>query len=1134
MASNFDFLAPLSPELKSYASRAEQHALSDPRAACFYARFALEQTVYWLYRHTPQLHIPYSDAKLNTLIKEQSFKDHLPHGLFGKIKAIQISGNNAVHKKTSPSISDSTHIVKELHHLLKWVLLNYSSYPAPSAFNGALFPAPQAGVKKQSQESLKKLEQELDEAKTIAELYKVKAEQTEAELQEVKAKLDAILTERHQEIEQLDLDEADTRKFLIDVSLHEAGWTDTHIKTEVEVSGMPVSTNPSGIGFVDYVLLGSNHKPIAVVEAKRSMLDPQLGRQQAKLYADCLEQQHGQRPFIYYSNGYDTYFWDDQHENPRQVAGFHRQERLERITWRHDNARPLSEVEIKAEITNRDYQIEAITRVCEEFTNNRRKALIHMATGTGKTRTAVSLVDRMIRANRAERVLFLADRTALVTQAGRAFKAHLPKLNSSITTLGSGDHQTSKIVLATYQTLSGYINRFKSSGERELSIGHFDLIIVDEAHRSVYKKYGEIFNYFDALMVGLTATPRDEESRDTYDVFGLATGEPTFSYDLPQAVREGYLVNFKVINAKLKFLREGITYSKLKDAADRDEYEEMFRDEETGELPDQVSRAALNKWVFNKQTTIEALRLLFDKGYRINGGETLGKTIIFARNHRHALHIEKVFNELYPELPNFCRVIDSHDKKAQSTLDEFANEEDIKPQIAISVDMLDTGVDVPSIVNLVFFKPVYSKTKFHQMIGRGTRLCEDLYGPGEHKTGFRIIDLLGNFEFFEQQPDRVSPPLPITLTARVYQHKLKLLRTLQSTEGSDGLKTDLWESISGFVNKIDDEHYATKSALEAVEEWKKNTSVTKIDDEQAIRFKTTISSLPAKLDKDDYNAKRFDVFCHKIQIALLSEPKLFIKLKKQMVQLLAQLETLESLPPIRAKLSLISNAQTEGWWEDIDVETLDILRLDIRGLISLIPKVQTKIVYTAIKEDELLNPDSLEYEVDLETMSLTPTQYKVRVESFLKQHKDHEAINKVWTGKRLEESDLNALNELLFSTSDLGSQSDFEEVYGADATLNLPLFIRQMVGLEEQAVKAAFADYLLSGAYNANQIRLVSLMIEMLCEDGVLSIDRVFEDRSILEIHPMGIMGVFEEIDLHRIMGVVTEFNESVGYGMAA
>ena len=684
--SNFAFLPKLFDTIQSAARKAEAQILGDPRTACFYSRFALETLVHWLYRHEPSLKFPY-EQHLSALLHAPAFQNLLPDNLSYKLRLIQKVGNQAVHRPQPIHQYDALQSVKELHHLCYWLTRTY----APDAsregagWRGDRIPKPLSTADVVPRVELEALEQKLAEQSQLALKRQQEKDALDAELLSLRQQL----LEARKLAEQLedthDYSEADTRKYLIDLDLRRVGWDlEQPNVREYEVSGMP---NPSGKGFADYVLWGDDGKPLAVVEAKKTTVDPTTGKQQAKLYADCLEQMHGQRPLIFYTNGYQTRLWDDTTYPPRRVAGFYKKEELTRLILRRSQRQNLDGTEIREAIVERYYQKRAIVNIFEQFNQQRRKALLVMATGTGKTRTAIALVDVLQRAGWVKRALFLADRKSLVKQACNAFKAHLPE--SSPVNLVTEKDTEGRVYVSTYQTMMGLIDETKG-GELRFGVGHFDLVIIDEAHRSVYQKYGAIFRYFDSLLVGLTATPREEVDKNTYDLFELESGVPTDAYELELAVKDGFLVPPKVQQVDLRFPREGIDYDSLSEE-EKAQWENLDWGENVDpeSIPDRVNSAAINSWLFNKDTVDKVLQHLMEHGHKVDGGDRLAKTIVFARNHDHAKFIEERFNLHYPHYAgHFARVIDNYEKYNESLIDDFS-QRDKSPHLAISVDMLD-------------------------------------------------------------------------------------------------------------------------------------------------------------------------------------------------------------------------------------------------------------------------------------------------------------------------------------------------------------------------------------------------------------------------------------------------------------
>jgi type I restriction enzyme, R subunit len=692
MTRNFSFLQAEWPDLHAEAARAELAALSDPRTACFYARRTLELAVVWLFQaeggpsngQKGKLQMPYK-PDLSAFLFEPSFKALVGAGLHAKMDVIRRQGNNAVHSARPVSQQDALAALRELFQVAFWLARNYgrnvAARPAPSLqFCADLLPRPadestmQTAVQASAQttqaalQKLSALAEELAARDAALAAAQQKSNALDAELAQLRAEVAAAKAANIATPDAHDYNEAQTRDVYIDLLLSEAGWAlDQARDREFEVQGMP---NSHGVGYADYVLWGDDGKPLAVVEAKRTKRDALVGQQQAKLYADGLQAQFGQRPLIYFTNGFEHWLWDDLHYPPRPVQGFHKKDELQLLVQRRSSAKPLASLAIKPEIVERHYQQRAIRRIGETFEKDRqRKALVVMATGAGKTRTVIALVELLQRANWAKRVLFLADRVALVNQAANAFKLHLP--DAAAVNLVTEKETEGRVYVCTYPTMMGLINE-THDGERRFGVGHFDLIIVDEAHRSIYQKYRAIFSYFDALLVGLTATPKDEIDRNTYGLFDLENGVPTDAYGLEDAIAEGYLVPPRAISVPLKFQREGIRYAELNED-EREQWDALDWNDDEGRAPDEVGAEAVNKWLFNTDTVDKVLEVLMRDGLKVTGGDRLGKTIIFAKNNAHAHFIAERFNANYPQYAGqFARVITYQTVYAQSLIDDFS------------------------------------------------------------------------------------------------------------------------------------------------------------------------------------------------------------------------------------------------------------------------------------------------------------------------------------------------------------------------------------------------------------------------------------------------------------------------------
>ena len=769
----------------------------------------------------------------------------------------------------------------------------------------------------------------------------------------------------------------------------------------------------------------------------------------------------------------------------------------------------------------RQHQRPALNAVKHALTTADRGKLI-MACGTGKTRTAIALVDVLMKANAVQKVLFLADRTSLVVQATNAFKANLP--DSAPVNLVDSKNQNGRVYLSTYQTMMGLIDEVNADGTRKYGTGMFDMIIVDEAHRSVYQKFGEIFKYFDSLLVGLTATPRDEVDRDTYALFGLESGVPTDYYDLDQAIADGYLVPPKAFSVPLKFMRQGVKFNELSEQ-EKEHWNEL--DWGGDDAPEEVNASKINKELFNTGTVDKMLQHLMENGIKVEGGDMLGKTIIFAVNQNHANFIAERFDKNYPQYDGkFARVITHSTKYAQSLIDSFSKKELADPQIAISVDMLDTGIDVPEVVNLVFFKAVRSKVKFMQMIGRGTRLCKDLFAPGMDKKEFYIFDYCSNFEYFNENPDGAPVSTTEPLGQRLFKARLNLLSLLNAqdyqTEELAAVRQDIQQSLQTEVKSMNKDNFIVRDELEYVEQFQKDEAWNNLDDLAIGTLREHISKLPNELEAETLEAKLFDMLCYNIELAVLNkDAKAVLAYANKVIEIASKLESKGNIPVVAAQIKLIQDIQTEAYWEGITVPMLESMRKRIRGLVKLIEKTTSTIVYSML-DDEI--GEATEVDIPVVSSGVNIAQYRKRVESFIKANENHITIAKLKRGLALTPTDLKELERFVFEAQEVESKEKFEECFGTEQ--GLPLFIRSLVGLDRQAVQAAFSKYLQGTTYNEKQIRFVEMVIEHLTIRGTLQPEQLYEPP-FSQIHFEGIDGVFTGGDADNILNVVEAFNES-------
>ena len=612
--SNFDFI--LKNEIfKTFAEASveAEKSIAVANVSCtILCRRALELAVKWIYANDRELVLPYQN-NLSSLVYDINFKSMINEKVFNGMTYIMKLGNFSVHSNRKVTRKEAVLCLKYLFDFMDWLAYYYDSNYIETKFDEGKLPG-------ESSANLKKEEREELENKLVEKDEKI--EKILKENEELREKLTKQRASKKiaYNFKVSDISEFETRKQFIDLDLKIAGWDSTNIREEVEVKGMP---NTQEIGHVDYVLYGENGKPLAVVEAKRTSKDAKIGQQQAKLYADCLEKEYAQRPIIYYTNGKEIYMWDDVSYPERKVSGYYTQDELQLLIRRRNSKENLEHIYIANNIANRPYQLEAVKKVCESFEQKHRRALVVMATGTGKTRTAISLVDVLTSKNWVQNVLFLADRTELVKQAEKNFKKLLPDMSCcNLLSSKDGDPEESRIIFSTYQTMINCIDKMKSkNGITLFTPGHFDLIIIDEAHRSIYKKYQAIFDYFDGLLVGLTATPRDDVDKNTYKFFQLENNVPTFVYEYDEAVKQKYLVDYHTISTTTKFIERGIKYSELKEE-DREEYENLF---EEGEVQEEISSNAINSWLFNRDTIKIILEIVMQKGLKVEGGDKLRK-----------------------------------------------------------------------------------------------------------------------------------------------------------------------------------------------------------------------------------------------------------------------------------------------------------------------------------------------------------------------------------------------------------------------------------------------------------------------------------------------------------------------------
>ena len=914
-----------------------------------------------------------------------------------------------------------------------------------------------------------------------------------------------------------------TRKLYIDLYLKEAGWDVLEVENqifpgkagiEIKVEGMP---NPQGFGFCDYVLYGDNGMPLAIVEAKKTSIAPVTGKHQVDLYGDCMKAKYGYKPILYYTNGYQTYIMDGVYPD-RLVAGFHSKEELALMLQQRSRG-PITDMKVNTEIAGRHYQQQAITNLCEKFNSNRRRGLLVMATGTGKTRVSIALTDVLARNGWIKNVLFLADRTALVSQAKKNFAKLLP--NMSVCELSGGGEKdlNARLMFCTYQTMINYID----SENKKFTVGRFDLIIIDEAHRSIFNKYGSIFNYFDSLLVGLTATPKDEVDANTYGIFGCESGVPNFDYSLEEAIKDHYLVPYKVVNRTTSLLKHGIIYDNLTED-EKIQLENYYKslEEETMAtiLETDISSSKLFRKIYNETTCKQVLEDVMSNGIRVNQGETLGKTIIFAFNHHHADMIVKCFHELYPEYgANYCQLIDNQVNYADDLILKFDSDEEFR--IAVSVDMLDTGIDVPAVVNLVFFKSLRSKIKFVQMIGRGTRLCPDLFGPGKDKTHFLIFDYCANFEYFAMHPDESNGKETISLSQKLFMVQLDLLYELQSLRHQqnhfakayyDSIKKELIAEVKEMKNHS--ERIQVRDAMEYVDRFNDENNWASLSALEVKIIKDNLTLLVDSGLKGDHLAVSFDIRMKLIEVALLQGEITDAAKNIQVVRKCCAflLEKKATIPQVIEKVAQLKLLATEEYWQSTNLNDLETKRKELRDVMKFLEIIVLKWIDVNIGDVREDLPSDDPGVIDIRT-------YREKVLDYLLSHLDSITLRKIQNIEKIDIDDLKELERILWE--ELGTKEDYEEVSDTD---NLAAFVRSIVGLNQDAINEKFGAYLTGNNFNSMQQEYIKTIIDYVRENGDIT------NQDLLEKSPFDdydLIGMFGE-DISTIVSIVNILHDSI------
>ncbi|MDO9142337.1 MAG: DEAD/DEAH box helicase family protein [Methylobacter sp.] len=1113
-SQNFEFLRNAWPELASLAGFAERYTHADPQSAQTKLRNFAERCVDIVYSELSLPRTPMS--KFMELLSNDAFEAVTPKVVVDKLHAIRIHGNKAAHGD-KVSEQSAQWLLKEAFDLGRWLFVTYSQGDAATikAFEQ---PKPPQSAKADYKHERKALleqyaKQEAHMQVLLAELEaeREKATQwqrTEEELTQLKQQA---THNGQQAVNELHFDEAATRKQLINLQLAQAGWEigNTHqITLEEKVLYQPTIT---GDGYADYVLWDDNGKPLAVVEAKKAAVDAEKGRHQAKHYADGLEKMHGQRPVIFYTNGHDIWIWDDHPEQnypPRKLYGFYSKSSLQYQVRQRTERKPLNSVSAKADILgDRLYQHEALKRISERFETKQRKALAVQATGTGKTRLSIALTDVCMKAGWVKRVLFVCDRRELRKQAKNAYSEYL---SAPITVLTSKSVQDShnRIFIATYPAMIRLFEKFDP--------GFFDLIIADESHRSIYNIYGDLFRYFDALQVGLTATPVEMVSRSTCQLFGCDFKEPTCNYSLETAIEEGYLVPYQVVKHTTKFLRDGIKGHALS-------AEEIAELEDKGIDPNSLDFDAqeIDRAIYNKDTNRKILQNLMENGIRQADGQTLGKTIVFARNHKHAKLLETLFDELYPQYGGkFCHVIDNYDPRAEALIDDFkglGNNDQLT--IAISVDMLDTGIDVPEIVNLVFARPVKSPVKFWQMIGRGTRLCLNLFGAGKHKSHFQIFDHWGVVEYHGLKPREVSISQPKAMMQRLFEARLLLAKTaLHHAE------PDFFDCVAQWlhktVNSLDDNTLAVRDKWKVKRQMSDLETIRQFNANTVILQETEIAPLMQWLDiRGHSDAYQWDLLISQIQQQKLKKSNAD-DLTGEAINQLWQLQM--NLNQVKAKASTIKQCREPAWWQAASLDELEQLRIELRSIMQYRekgtgPRPEAPTV-------DITDSDEIHEQQSTYLKAVDMASYRLKVEQALTAlFEQNPILQKIRNGAPVTLAELDNLNALIHTQHPDIDLNILKGFY--DTAAPMEQILRSIVGMNADKVNQHFADFIQHyPSLNARQVQFLSLLKRQIAQSGAIEINSLYQ-------MPFAALGGLDQVftneqQIDDLLAIVTSFGK--------
>ncbi len=1117
---NFEYFRKHRPELASLGGFAEAYVYSDSASTLVKLRQLIEVLVAVVYEKL-KLTKPYQPALID-LLNEDSFKRVVPTVILNKIHIIRKYGNFAAHGET---INQKMALIalQESYDLCRW--LHVGIYKG-SQQELPIFqlPSNQENLSVAALKKNKNLEDQLaqQEAHIQVLLKQLEDQQSLVKPEEKTGKQSAEIYQNNINIvAELAFNEAETRERLIDTHFAEAGWIVSSTQnpqdlkdviTEFEVLHQPTN---SGKGYADYVMWGNNGKPLALLEAKKTAASVETGCQQARIYADGLEKMFGQRPIIFYSNGFETYIWNDaQKEPPRRIYGIYSKDSLEYAIAQRIQKKELLQIKPKIDIVDRGYQLQAIKAVSERFAMNYMKSLMVLATGTGKTRIAIALCDVLIHAGWVKRILLLCDRKELRKQANKAFRDFLPNEPRLVISAKTSHDKDKRIYLATYPSMMQCYQSF--------DVGYFDLIIADESHRSIYNRYRDLFLYFDARQIGLTATPKNFITHNTYKMFGCEEDNPTFFYGYEEAVyhKPPYLCPFEVIEHTTKFMRDGIKYKELSEEQRR-QLEEQIEDAENF----QADKDAINKQIFNKDTNRSIVRNLMENGIRDASGNKIGKSIIFARNHKHAVLLEELFNEMYPQYGGrFCTLIDnSLGERAEVLIDEFKNPSN-DLTIAVSVDMLDTGVDIPEVVNLVFAKPVKSYVKFWQMIGRGTRLCKNLFGIGKDKVKFQIFDHWNNFEFFDEVYKPREPSKQKSLLEKLFLSRIALAETALSRNDVKAYELAI-KHLANDLAALPSESISIKEKWREIKLLRHGDTLKNFSSATIYALKNEIAPLMQwRNSRGQDEALVFDSLVTKAQTEFLKVSNDFKTLKFNIVDVASQLPI--NLNVVHAKQDTIAALKSAKFWQDVTVDHLEHIRLELRDLmknqdqLDLSGELKPPII--DIKEDSHLIL-TRQYKGNYKPHELIP--YRKRVEEVLLELIDKSPVlKKIKWGEVVIEKDIEDLTALIISLHPDVNLQQIAFIFPGTAG-KVENLIRSVIGLEPEAVGKSFEQFMQQHqVLTSKQMKFLDLLQNHIAQYGSIELEKLYEPP-FTTIDSNGLDGVFPDaLVVDELIATITPF----------